>query len=421
MSLSCRVLAVCLLVVRSRHHELIYRAGPIYQGSAGRMPSTCTMRDTKFELDTQAWVASLTKIVTAISVMQIVETGMIGLDDDVKPLVLELIRMKILMVTNKSPWHGFLIENTCPITLRFVYPLAYHTTVWNADYVSSMLLTHTAGLGYDIANDDLNEWSLSIKRTVNNLSFTWEGWTTPVLFPSGSGWVYGSGADWASKVLQYKTGKELGPYMEQNIWKPLGLKNTAFSPANIQAGTIMTRQEDGKLRAGPLPVPTHPEVHSGGCGLYTSATDHAAILSMLLRAGSPAEDGGVRLLKKETVDEMFRPQLTPEQRQGFIAAMNDSSYIPWVPPGYPVERLDHGITGIINLDDVPAMRRKGSMGWLGLNNGHWWVDRESGIAATLVVNVMPMNDRVIKELFDELERAVYRELLPSLRTTPDGA
>lgn len=91
--------------------------GVIYQGAAGH---TAPAADApKFAPDSQTWVASMTKLVTAVCAMQLVEKGAIGLDDDVRPLVPQLAEAKILrgFVGDDAP---YLEENTTPITLRYV-------------------------------------------------------------------------------------------------------------------------------------------------------------------------------------------------------------------------------------------------------------------------------------------------------------
>ncbi len=277
--------------------------------------------------------------------------------------------------SSANPTDARLEENPNPITLRSVPP-RYHQLNRGSRLtvrLSSNLLTHTVGLGYDL-EDNLKAWSDSIGRRVDNLSFTWGGWNTPLKHASGDGWSYGSAVDWASKVLILKTGQDLGSYMEENIFKPLGIKNTAFRPATIEAGTATYREPlTGRLTSPiPLPVPISPPANSGGCGLYTTASDFTKILAALIKDGSSVEHDGPRLLTKESVVEMFRPQLTPLQQDFLQAAMKrHPELVPWKEPSYPVQRLDHGISGVINLDDVPWKRREGSMSWLGMNNSHW--------------------------------------------------
>lgn len=235
------------------------------------------------------------------------------------------------------------------------------------------LLTHTVGLGYDIADPDLLRWSHSIGRTITNLEYSLEGWNTPLKFTPGQGWYYGSAMDWAGQVVEKVTGQKLGDYMAESLFKPLGMSDTTFhrdSLPHVKERHVPCAYRipgTGELHSGVYPIPTDPPVDSGGAGLYTTAADHAKVLQALLRA-SAGEEGA--LLKRETVDEMFRPQLTDIQKTWlkFLTGMFHEGMAPDFEPGMP---LDHGISGVINLEDEPGKRRKGSMMWAGMCNGHW--------------------------------------------------
>lgn len=95
--------------------------GVIYQGAAGRIHSDS---EANFSTDSSAWIASMTKIVTSVAIMRIVEKGLVGLDDDVRPLVPQLAKVQILrgFVGNDIP---YLLENKTPITLRYMSPLCH--------------------------------------------------------------------------------------------------------------------------------------------------------------------------------------------------------------------------------------------------------------------------------------------------------
>ncbi|KAH8890266.1 beta-lactamase/transpeptidase-like protein [Thozetella sp. PMI_491] len=376
---------------------VVDKDGIVYQGAFGRTAEA--LDAPKFRIDSFTWLASLTKIVTATAVMQLVERGQVNLDDDVRPLVPELARMQVLKGFDQDE-KPILVNNPNPITLR-------------------QLLTHTVGLGYDLADPDLTKWSRAIGRTVTNLEFRLEGWNTPLKFPSGEGWFYGSAFDWAAQVLEKVTGQGLEQYMKEHVFDPLGMHDTTFHSRaladSVKNRTVLCSYRDeqtGKLSNGPPPVPVEPPIESGGAGLWSTAVDHAKVLSGLLRA-APAVHGAGSVLSKETVDEMLRPQLNDVQRQ-MLVSITDAhrlSLASAFPPGTP---LDHGISGLINTADVPGKRRKGSMTWLGMASAHWWIDRESGIAATLLLSVQPHPDLVVNRLYDELERSVYADLLPSL-------
>lgn len=110
-------------------------------------------------------------------------------------------------------------------------------------------------------------------------------------------------------------------------------------------------------------------MESGGAGLCTTATDYAKLLKSLLRSLSGDESGG-ELLGKATIDEMFKPQLSEVQHKWlkFITELYRVGMVADFAPGMPI---NHGISGVINLEDSAGKRKKGSMMWAGVCNGHW--------------------------------------------------
>lgn len=237
----------------------------------------------------------------------------------------------------------------------------------------SHLLTHGAGIGTDIADPDLMKWSRAVGRTATCLDYTVEGWSVPMRFPPGEGWYYGGATEFAGLALERITGKKLSDYMSEAVFEPLGMADTTFYRGSLAsklsgrtAPLTMRNPETGALFPSPWVVPDDPALLSLGSGLYMTAADHAKVLQSLLKS-SAGESG---LLQKSTVDEMFRPQLTDSQR-AVLKMVTDTfreAMIPEFPAGMP---LDHGISGIINLEDTPGKRQKGSMMWQGMANGHW--------------------------------------------------
>lgn len=235
------------------------------------------------------------------------------------------------------------------------------------------LLTHTTGFGYDNGDPDLARWAKHIGRNHNDLRGSVEAWNTPLKFTPGQGWYYGSSIDWAGQVVEKLTAQTLGAYMAEHLFRPLGMNDTAFrrdALPHVQDRLVPTAYRDaetGQLASGDHFLPVEFEVESGGGGLYTTAADYARLLRALLRSSS---GGDGALLRKETVDEMFRPQLTDVQRSWlkFLTDLFHDGLSPDFEPGMP---LDHGLSGVINMEDSAGKRKKGSMMWAGMCNGHW--------------------------------------------------
>ncbi|KAH6685944.1 beta-lactamase/transpeptidase-like protein [Plectosphaerella plurivora] len=359
-----------------RNHDVVY--------SGARGQTSLETVSTPWSTNTFTWIASMTKLITSTCLMQLVESKKIGLDDDVRGLVPQLGAMQVLEGFDDAG-KPLLRDNQDPITLR-------------------ILLTHTTGLPYDALSPDLQRWSKAIGRTASSGDWTLEGFTTPLVFPPGTSWEYGTSIDWAGVVLEAITKDSLGTYLRRNIFEPLEMRDTGFFPRQLphiadRVAAWAYRNENGTgLSTGASWKTDTPAIESGGSGLHSTAADYARFLSGLL---------GGRLVSAETLDEMFCPQLDETVAAALGQTAHSGGYVPEILAGSP---LNHGLGGVINMEDMQGKRLAGSMMWTGATNGRWWIDRKTGIAAALVVNVSPYGDNILNGMFDELERAVYGEL-----------
>ncbi|KAL0468399.1 beta-lactamase/transpeptidase-like protein [Neurospora intermedia] len=421
---------------------VVDKSGPIYAGAAGHTTLPINASTPAFSTDSFLWVASLTKLLTTICLMQLVQQGKLHLDEDVREKLPELTKWGILRgfeeggEEERKEGKAILGKITTPITTR-------------------QLLTHSVGLSYDLGHPLLERWAKEVGKKGNTNSMTVEGWTTPLLFSPGEGWVYGTGLDWAGVLLERvlassssssfpeneqgemttttTTTTTLGQYMRKNIFEPLGMECSTLKPAaellenpekrikDKLVRVALRDAETGELSLGELPISTawDPKAESGGAGLWTTAEEYGKVLAAVLRAGasgSEEEGEGERErelgLTKETVDQMFSPQLN-EKGLEMIKEMGRAFHAGIMPEfleGF--DAVDHGLGGLLNMEDVEGKRRKGSMMWHGYCNSHWWIDRETGIGACLLVEQFPFADPVVIQLYDDLERAVYGELVP---------
>ncbi|PNP53276.1 hypothetical protein THARTR1_05970 [Trichoderma harzianum] len=349
------------------------------------------VNSSKFDIHTVTYGASLTKLPSAVCLMQLVEQDRLPLDSDVRKLVPEVQQMQILRGFTPEG-QPILEDNERPITLKY-------------------LILHTAGLHYDVADPDLRRWSKAIGRPVGKtIRLSRDGFNVPLLFPPGDGWAYGPALDWAGIALETVTNTTLGDYMKQNVLEPLGMHDTGFRvnqlphTADRRAQVTLRDADDGTL--SPFEVaPEEPEMDSAGGGIHTTASDFARLLRAMLQAEPGVVSG-------KTAKEMFAPQLDPAQRR----MLQETLYAPGVKPAFIPEfpdgvELQYGHGGLLAMSDWPGQRRKGSLCWTGAANSRWWIDPESGIAAVLMVAVFPFGDAVATKLYTDLVKAVYDELV----------
>jgi len=383
----------------------------VFQGSSGR--ADFPLDAAPYEPNTPTIIWSMTKLITATCILQLVEQGLITLDQDVRLIVPELAKLQLFRGFDESG-KAILAENTKPISMRYVWSTSPPPAESNLNH--SALLTHTSGLAYDLGEPDLLAWSDSVNRTSRSGTWNLDGFATPLVFPPGEGWRYGSGIDWAAQALERVTGRKLDAYMDERILAPLGMKSTTFWPharADLKdrLAAVSFRPVDANGGGEPLvpipnPAPVEHEIESGGAGLYSTLSDYARFVAAVVTRNP------VLFKDDKTFDLLFAPQLSDAQREAMetVVAPNQDLYAPDIPAGLPI---DFGFGGMINMADVPGRRRKGSVMWSGFANAHWWIDRESGVAGVLFVTVMrePPGDPVVIKLYRELEEAVYKEFV----------
>ncbi|KAK4161697.1 beta-lactamase/transpeptidase-like protein [Cladorrhinum sp. PSN259] len=374
---------------------LVNKDTTLFSGSTGKINQPFST-SADFTTASFAWVASMTKLLTSICALQLVQRNLLTLDQDLRPLIPEFAKAQILRGFDESGTQPILEPNASPLNLR-------------------QLLSHTSGYVYDMMHPDLAKWAELNGH--NQHAWNRAALDTPLVFVPGKegGWAYGTSTDWAGIVVEEISGQSLGEYMRENLFEPLGIKDSTFKSKEISAQLearkvrISFRTTEGNaLEVGDGPSPVEGfEKESGGAGLWTTAEDYAKVLKAVLKAGS-AEEGGI--LSQELVDEMFRPQLNGEQTVTLRKEMEKSPIAPEY-KGVEDAEANFGLAGALNLKDLPGRRKKGSMMWSGIANSHWWIDRESGVAGVLFVSVMPFGDPVVDELYRELETAVYEEFV----------
>lgn len=358
-------------------------SGVIYQGQAG----ACRMDTPARPLteDTVYWIHSMTKPITAAGVMQLVEQGRVGLDDDCGDLVPALARPKVL--------DGFDADGQAQyrpaeakITLR-------------------RLLTHTAGFGYPQWNPNIRRWQEQAGYSSPGI-YTDPDQCPPLANKPGSRWEYGINIDWAGKVLEAVTGETLEAYLRTNILEPLGMTSTGYvlnDDIRASLSGVHERDADGVLHPAELEVPDvqDPETFTGGGGMYGTAGDYARFMRMILNGG---ELDGTRVLAAETVQTMGGDHTGGLPVVELPAALPQLTY-PMV--FHPEADKRWGLSFMLYLDALPGRRRAGSLAWGGLRNTYFWIDPASGLACAFFSQLLPFADANTLVLVDRLEAAVY--------------
>jgi methyl acetate hydrolase len=356
--------------------------GVLYEGGAG--PRIVGEAEETVTTSTQFAIMSMTKILCTAAALQQVERGELDLDapvEDYRPAFAEL---EVL--------DGF--DGDTP-RMR---PPASKATVRH-------LVTHTSGLAYWFWNADIVK---SRRRESPTSSPAPTRPSRPRSSPTpGSRFVYGISVDWLAKVVEAVAGKGLDEVVREGVTGPLGMDDTMFKLDDARldnAVRVHTKGEDGKWASAGLILNQSPDWWAGGHGLYSTPRDFIRFERALLRGG---ELDGARILEASTVDAAFSNQTGeldfPAEIPTADPPITDSLN---VGPGC---KWGYGL--LLNTADLPGRRRAGTGAWAGLFNTHFFIDRTTGICASIYTNSLPFitPDEAWK-LYGDFEEAVYSSL-----------
>ena len=325
-------------------------------------------------------IASMTKPVTSVAIMKMVEAGKIRLDVPASTYAPQLVNVQVLE-------GGNLRAPARPVTVR-------------------QLLSHTAGFGYEFMNRDLAAF-VQAGKAPSLMAGGDKFLSQPILFDPGSKWEYGINTDWLGRIVELVSGVSLEQYFQDYIFKPLGMKDTTFNvPADKQTRVAKRYQRlpNGsfqELTAPPIPA---SDFLSGGGGLSSTAADYLRFARALLNGG---QLDGQRILKASTVAEMGRNQIGDLTLRPFTSLAPQFATDNAALPG----NLDKfGLGFALNSKPTASGRAANTMAWAGIFNTFFWIDRTNKIAAVLMTQYSPGLEEGARKLLEDFDRAVYAGL-----------
>ena len=227
-------------------------------------------------------IASMTKPVTGVAMMQLYEKGLWKLDDPVAKHIPEFAGLKVKTAD------GALVDQRRPMTM-------------------AQLMSHTAGFGVSSLYEKEGLRDSDLQGMVDKLA------KLPLASQPGTDWAYGPVVDLQGHVVEKLSGLDLADYMQRHIFDPLKMVDTQFWVAPAKAGRVVrihTYDGAGAIVPGRDPsVRTEkPRFLSGGGGLFSTAGDYFRFCQALLNGG---QLDGARILKPETVKLMRADVLEP--------------------------------------------------------------------------------------------------------------
>lgn len=322
-------------------------------------------------------IASMTKAVTSVALMQLVEEKRVSLDDPAAKYLPELAHPPVLESLDDATGAYRLRPAASPITVRH-------------------LLTHTSGLGAGFISATLAKFKPreGEKPAVG-----------PLLFDPGTQWIYGSSTEMVGRIVEKLSGRTLEDYFQEKILRPLRMTDTSYNvPAEKQARLVNThrRGADGTLTEQPRRAPQTATRFNGSGGLYSTAGDYLRFLRMLLNGG---ELDGTRILQRETV------ALMQQNHIGTVGVRALKTTAPEVSRDFTFvddNRDKWGLGFQIATTPAAGKRSPGSLSWGGINNTYFWYDPQRGVAGVIMMQFMPFADEKALAIYDTFERGVYR-------------
>jgi methyl acetate hydrolase len=365
-----------------------------YQGASGKRD---TIKNIPMTVDSIFRIASMTKPITSVGVMQLVESGRVKLDEPAATYLPELSQVQVLEEFDATTGKAKLRSPSALPTVR-------------------QLLSHTSGFAYDFFDAQLHGYMAT--GAVPSARQGDDGFLkAPLLFDPGSRWEYGISTDWLGKLVEKVSGQTLEDYFRQHIFQPLGMTDTFFDvPPEKQARVVALhqRQEDGSFLEPP-PQPFRPvRFFSGGGGLYSTASDYLKFERMLLGGGKL---GNKRVLQSETVDQMSRNQI------GDLMLVQLRSLVPRFakdPIRIPGSLDKFGLGFAINSKPVEGGRSQGSLAWAGIYNTFFWIDPPRKTCTVIMMQILPFSDDAAYSVVEQFESAVYANPAKTVASGPRG-
>ena len=330
----------------------------IYEAAFG---VTNTVTPKQVNVDTPYAIMSMTKPVTSVAIMRLVESGDIDLNAPAKNYVPKYGDMAVL--------------DEVDLTSK-----TYSTRSPAKEFTVKDLLSHTAGFGYGFCNNTL--------RTFGEEG---DSETFPLLHQPGDAWTYGANTKVLGEIVSAVTGKSLPTALSYLVFEPLSMYETSYQ---LQDGQVYPHVRSGDSWA---PIDQFSESPFGDRGLISTARDYTIFLRCLLNDGAP-------LLTSES----FKMMISNQIGELFIAelpAANPNLTYPF-PTGAGVDKFGLGFQ--LHMQPNPGMRSPGSYSWCGLFNTFFWGDPVKKIGGIVLMQILPLYEPVCIETLTGFEQRIYR-------------
>ncbi|MFJ9656595.1 serine hydrolase domain-containing protein [Streptomyces griseoflavus] len=338
------------------------------------------------ESDTLWRIYSMTKPVTTVGALMLVEEGLLSLDDPVGRHLPAFAEPRVYESgsgdrVRTRPAAGpllvrHLMTHTAGLTFAF-----YHAHPVDALYRAAGLESSVAP-GQDLAGTTDVYASL------------------PLQFDPGTQWNYSVASNVLGRIIEVVSGRPLDEYLAERVFRPLGMSDAGFQVTDdrvTRLAELYGESDDGGIEPIPgLPLRGRPRFLSGSGGMVASAHDVHRFMELLRRRG---ELDGVRLLAPDTVDLMTRNHLPGDADLRAVGSRPAHDQ-----PGNDGVGFGLGVSVVIDPSRTQSPSSAGSYGWSGVATTTFWVDPGRDLTVQFCTQVRPRSSHTV---FRDLKRLVH--------------
>jgi len=354
---------------------VVNREGVMYEGAFGKRDAA---HNAPMPADAIFRLASMTKPITSVAIMMLLEEGKIRLDDPVSAHLSGFDDLRVITTFSAADGKYETRPATRVMTIRH-------------------LLSHTSGIGYAFSSPIVAKLMEGPPKNE---------WNLPLLHDPGEKWTYGASTRVLGLIVEHISGQSLDAFMRERIFQPLGMTETSFvvPPDKVSRVPTVHQRVDGKLVEQANSATQQSPVRGDG-GLYSTARDYGRFVQMLLNGGRL---GGVRLLTETSVRTMGENQIGAIFIEQQPAA--DPARTKPFPLGAGHDKFGLGFQIAAADERYAKFRSPGSLSWAGINNTHFWIDPVKHIGAVVLMQVLPFYDDAAIKTLRDFEELVYRQV-----------
>ncbi len=340
-------------------------------------------------------IFSMTKPITSVALMILLERGLLNLDDPISKYLPEFKKMKRIRV----------------LDLPIIKHLFYTRKKVDNDITIFHLLTHTSGLYYDFSSKYISVYRKYIKGAKLDIKtledFSNQASKLPLLFEPGTDFNYGINTDILGRIIEVVSGQDLELFLQTEIFMPLEMNSTTFNLDNSLKNLLPVYENiDGKLeissRLNLAPIAKFP---MGGAGLFSTVSDYSNFCSMLKNDGSYK---GKKIISKNSIDLMSTNHIKYLDGEN---AKNISKRLPVVliedirNLTFPMDGFGLGLYTNDHMNHQSTIANINRIGWMGAANTFFFIDPDHDFFVIIMAQ-----SRMDFSILNDFENVIYQAL-----------